>query len=101
MPRKGPFTVFAPTDAAFATLGVDLASLSKADLTNILLYHVVPGMVFSSDLSEGSVATANGSMIDIDLGSGVKINGSNVVIANVQTTNGVIHVIDKVLIPAQ
>ena len=96
---EGPFTVFAPTDAAFAALGVDLASLSKEDLTSILLYHVVPGSVFSSDLSEGSVATANGATIAVSLASGVKINESNVIIANVQTTNGVIHVIDKVLIP--
>jgi transforming growth factor-beta-induced protein len=96
---EGPFTVFAPTDAAFAELGVDLASLSKEDLTSILLYHVVPGNIFSSDLSEGSVATANGAMISVSLSSGVQINESNVIIANVQTTNGVIHVIDKVLLP--
>ena len=96
---EGPFTVFAPTDAAFAALGVDLASLSKEDLTNILLYHVVPASVFSSDLSEGSVQTANGSNISVSLMGGVKINESNVVIADVQTTNGVIHVIDKVLLP--
>lgn len=95
----GPFTVFAPTDAAFAALGIDLASLSNEDLTSILLYHVVPGSVFSSDLSEGSVPTANGATINVSLASGVKINESNVIIANVQTTNGVIHVIDKVLIP--
>jgi transforming growth factor-beta-induced protein len=97
----GPFTVFAPTDAAFAALGIDLASLSKEELTNILLYHVVEGIVFSSDLSDGSVSSANGSLLDINLGAGVKINDSNVIIANVQTTNGVIHVIDQVLIPAQ
>jgi len=95
----GPFTVFAPTDAAFTALGVDLASLSKEDLTNILLYHVVPASVFSSDLSEGAVQTANGSTVNVSLDGGVKINDSNVVIANVQTTNGVIHVIDQVLIP--
>jgi transforming growth factor-beta-induced protein len=98
---EGPFTVFAPTDAAFDALGVDLANLSKEDLTSILLYHVVPGSIFSSDLSEGSVPTANGASIAVSLDSGVKIDESNVIIANVQTTNGVIHVIDKVLIPAQ
>ncbi len=98
---EGPFTVFAPTDAAFAALGVDLASLSNEDLTNILLYHVVPASVFSSDLTEGSVQTANGSTVNVSLDGGAKINDSNVIIANVQTTNGVIHVIDKVLIPAQ
>jgi transforming growth factor-beta-induced protein len=98
---EGPFTVFAPTDAAFENLGVDLATLSKEALTNILLYHVVPASVFSSDLSEGSVETANGASIDISLDGGVRINDSNVIIANVQTTNGVIHVIDQVLIPAE
>ena len=96
---EGPFTVFAPTDAAFAALGVDIASLSKEDLTNILLYHVVPATVFSSDLSEGSVETASGARIMVSLDGGVKINDSNVIIADVQTTNGVIHVIDKVLLP--
>lgn len=96
---EGPFTVFAPTDAAFAALGVDLSSLSKEDLTNILLYHVVPASVFSSDLSDGAVQTANGSTVNVSLDGGVKINESNVVIADVQTTNGIIHVIDKVLIP--
>jgi transforming growth factor-beta-induced protein len=95
----GPFTVFAPTDAAFAALGVDIASLSKEDLTNILLYHVVPASVFSSDLSEGSVETAGGARITVSLDGGVKINDSNVIIADVMTTNGVIHVIDKVLLP--
>jgi len=67
----------------------------------MLLYHVVPASVFSSDLSEGPVQTANGASIDISLDGGVRINDSNVIIANVQTTNGVIHVIDQVLIPAQ
>lgn len=96
---EGPFTVFAPTDAAFAALGVDLATLSKEDLVNILLYHVVPGTYFSTDLFNGEVVTANGETVTITLGGGVKVNDSNVVIADVQTTNGVIHVIDKVLIP--
>lgn len=96
---EGPFTVFAPTDAAFAALGVDLSSLSKDDLVNILLYHVVPGTFFSTDLTNGDVTTANGETVSISLGAGVKVNDSNVIIANVQTTNGVIHVIDKVLIP--
>jgi transforming growth factor-beta-induced protein len=96
---EGPFTVFAPTDAAFAALGVDIATLSKEDLVNILLYHVVPGTYFSTDLANGEVVTANGETVTITLGGGVKVNDSNVVIADVQTTNGVIHVIDKVLIP--
>ena len=66
-----------------------------------MIDNVVPGTVFSSDLSEGSVPTANGKSVDVILNEGVKINDSNVIIANVETTNGVIHVIDEVLIPAQ
>ncbi|NJO91620.1 MAG: fasciclin domain-containing protein [Chloroflexia bacterium] len=101
----GPFTVFAPTNEAFEKLGIDLSTLSKEDLTAILLYHVVPGRVYSSDLSTGSVATLNGD-IYIDLSDlTIKDNGSidkaNLIAAllNVQATNGVIHVIDKVLLP--
>jgi transforming growth factor-beta-induced protein len=95
----GPFTVFAPTDQAFADLGVDLSTLSKEDLTKILLYHVVPGTFFSSDLENGNVATVLGQTVSISLNGGVFINDSQVVIPNVQTTNGVIHVINKVLMP--
>ena len=102
----GPFTVFAPTNQAFADLGVDLSTLTPEQIANILLYHVVPGRVFSSDLTNGDVATLNGNVtvsvndltID-DLGAeGV----ANLIpsLLNVQATNGVIHVIDKVLIPA-
>ncbi len=102
---NGPFTVFAPTNEAFEKLGVDLSTLSKEDLTAILLYHVVPGRVYSSDLSTGNVATLNGDIF-IDLSDlTIKDNGTmdnaNLVTAllNVQATNGVIHVIDKVLLP--
>ena len=96
----GPFTVFAPTDEAFAALGITPANVGTVDnLADILLYHVVPGTFFSSDLSNGEVPTLNGKTVTIDLSSGVKVNESSVIIANVQTTNGVIHVIDKVLLP--
>lgn len=100
----GPFTVFAPTNAAFealfATLGVSgIADLSKEALTPILLYHVVSGNVLSSDLSSGEVATLNGD-IAISVGSSVTINGSAaVLLTDVQGTNGVVHVIDEVLLP--
>lgn len=101
----GPFTVFAPTNDAFQALFNDLGisgidDLTAADLTPILLYHVVSGNVLSSDLATGDVTTLNGSDISIDVGNGVSINNNtNVVLANVQGTNGVVHVINKVLVP--
>ncbi|MFZ4521068.1 MAG: fasciclin domain-containing protein [Bacteroidales bacterium] len=100
----GPFTVFAPTNAAFttlfATLGVSgIADLTKDQLTPILLKHVVSGNVLSTELTNGMVPTLNGS-IDIMVGTGVVINGNtNVILADVQGTNGVVHAIDKVLLP--
>jgi len=102
----GPFTIFAPTDAAFEALfealevdGID--DLSAETLTPILLYHVVSGNVRSDQVSTGMVSTLNeGSMLDIDTSSGVTINGdTNVTATDIQGTNGVIHVIDKVLLP--
>lgn len=102
---EGPFTVFAPTNAAFEELfsmlgiaGID--DLTAEQLTPILTYHVVSGNVLSSDLKSGSVGTLNGSnSLAVDVSSGVKINESNVIAADIQGTNGVVHVIDKVLIP--
>jgi transforming growth factor-beta-induced protein len=103
---EGPFTVFAPTDAAFVKLLGDL-NIEAADLLNhpqlgeVLLYHVVSGKVMSTDLSNGlEAATLNGEAIKVDLTSGVKINSSNVVSADIEATNGVIHVIDQVLVPS-
>ena len=100
----GPFTVFAPTDEAFknlfSQLGVEgIKDLSAEQLTPILTYHVVSGKVMSTDLSNASVATLNGQKIKIDLTNGVKINESKVVAADVEGKNGVIHVIDRVLLP--
>lgn len=102
----GPFTVFAPTNdafnALFADLGVDgVEDLTAEQLTPILTYHVVSGKVMSSDLSNTSVETLNGKKIKIDLSDDVKINDSKVVAADIDGRNGVIHVIDKVLIPAE
>jgi len=100
----GPFTVFAPTNAAFQSLFTDLgvsgiADLTKEQLIPILLYHVVSGNVLSSELSTGDVATFNGD-IAVMVGSSITINGSsNVVVANVQGSNGLVHAIDKVLLP--
>ena len=101
---EGPFTVFAPTDDAFTAAGVDLAALDndegKAALTNILLYHVVSGAVPSSAVTDGLVATAvNGDDLTFTVGEGVMVNDANVILADVQASNGIIHVIDKVLMP--
>ena len=103
---KGPFTVFAPSDTAFSKLPagtVDglLKPENKAKLVSILAYHVIPGKVMSGDIAgkKISVKTVQGSKISVDAMYGVKINDSNVVSADIAATNGVIHVIDKVLIP--
>jgi len=100
----GPFTVFAPTDDAFAAAGIDLAALDneegKATLTDILLYHVVSGAVPSSAVTDGMSATAvNGDDLSFAVGEGVMVNDANVVLADVPASNGIIHVIDKVLMP--
>ena len=101
---SGPFTVFAPTNDAFNALFKQLGiggikDLTAEQLTPILTYHVVSGKVMSTDLSNTSVATLNGKKISIDISNGVKINESKVVKADIQGTNGVVHVIDRVLIP--
>ena len=104
---EGPFTVFAPVDAAFAALPEGtVASLilpeNKAQLQGILTYHVVAGKVLSSDLSDGMEATTvNGASLTIRLEDGkVFVNDAEVVIADVLTDNGVVHAINTVLIPA-
>jgi uncharacterized surface protein with fasciclin (FAS1) repeats len=102
---EGPFTVFAPTDAAFAALpeGTVENLLNDAPaLGAILTYHVVPGKVMSGDLSDGLTATTvNGADITIGTADGVTVNGANVIAADVEATNGVIHVIDAVILPPQ
>ncbi len=103
---EGPFTVFAPTNKAFDDLlkALDITAgelMAQPDLAKVLLYHVVPGKVMSTDLSNGlKAATAEGSEVTIDLTSGVKVNASNVVAADIEATNGVVHVIDSILVPA-
>ncbi|HSH19939.1 MAG TPA: fasciclin domain-containing protein [Draconibacterium sp.] len=101
---EGPFTVFAPTNEAFNALFKELgvsgvSDLSAEQLTPILTYHVLSGKVMSTDLSNTSVATLNGAKIKIDISNGVKINDSKVTAADISGNNGVVHVIDKVLIP--
>ena len=101
----GPFTVFAPTDEAFAALPEgtveELLKPENIDqLTAILTYHVVPGKVMSTDLSNGmEAATVEGSEVTIMTEGGVKVEEANVVTADIETSNGVIHVIDQVILP--
>jgi uncharacterized surface protein with fasciclin (FAS1) repeats len=102
---EGPFTVFAPTDEAFAALPEGtvqdlLKEENKDQLTAILTYHVVPGKVMSSDLTNDMNAeTVQGGTVNIMTEGGVTVNGANVVTADVEASNGVIHVIDAVIMP--
>lgn len=101
---EGPFTVFAPTDDAFAALpaGVLDALLlpeNKDVLTQILTYHVVPDQVMAADVTDGEVATVEGQSVTLSTADGVTVNGAKVIQADVVTSNGVIHAIDAVLLP--
>ena len=102
----GPFTVFAPSDEAFAklpagTLEMLLKPENKAKLAAILTYHVVPGRVMAADIKSGGVATANGQRVDVKVEKGaVTADGAKVVKADIGAANGVIHVIDKVILPS-
>jgi uncharacterized surface protein with fasciclin (FAS1) repeats len=98
----GPFTVFAPTDAAFAKVPkADLDALlkDKAKLTAVLTYHVVPGKVMAKDVKAGMVKTVQGSELTVGTMGGVTVDGARVVQADIVVDNGVIHVIDTVVIP--
>jgi uncharacterized surface protein with fasciclin (FAS1) repeats len=102
----GPFTVFAPTDDAFAALPAGLVEAllkdeNKAALASILTYHVLGSEVHASDVSTGEVQTVEGSTISVVVGDKVVINGNSTVTAtDVKASNGVIHIIDAVLVPA-
>jgi uncharacterized surface protein with fasciclin (FAS1) repeats len=100
---KGPFTVFAPTDEAFAKIpkaALDALIADKAKLTKVLTYHVVAGKVMAADVVKIKEAkTVEGQMLKIDASNGVKVNNAKVVKADVEASNGVIHVIDTVLMP--
>jgi uncharacterized surface protein with fasciclin (FAS1) repeats len=99
---KGPFTVFAPTDEAFAKIPkADLDALlkDKAKLTAVLTYHVVPGTVMAKDVKAGKVKTVQGGEITVATMGGVKVDAANVVKTDIVASNGVIHVIDSVLMP--
>ena len=102
---EGPFTVFAPTDDAFAALPEGtvenlLKPENKDQLVAILTYHVVAGKVMSGDLSNNMMATTvQGGVVTIMTEGGVTVNGANVITADIETSNGVIHVIDAVILP--
>lgn len=103
---EGPFTVFAPTDEAFAALPEGtvenlLKPENKDQLIAVLTYHVIPGAVMSGDIAgkKLEVATVQGSELSIDATMGVKVDNATVVSADIETSNGVIHVIDQVLLP--
>ena len=99
---KGPFTVFAPTDAAFAKVPkADLDALlkDKAKLSAVLTYHVVPGKVMAKDVKAGKVKTVQGSELSIATMGGVMVDQAKVTATDIAADNGVIHVIDTVLMP--
>ena len=99
---KGPFTVFAPTDAAFAKVpkkDLDALLADKSKLASVLTYHVVPGTVMAKDVKAGKVKTVQGSDLTLSTSNGVKVDGANVVKTDIVADNGVIHVIDSVVLP--
>lgn len=104
MKSTGPFTLFAPTDAAFAKLPAGTVESLLNDipkLTSILTYRVVSGKVMAADLKDGmSAPTVQGKDLTFDLSKGVKVNGATVSQADIVADNGVIHVIDSVILPS-
>ena len=101
--NDGPFTLFAPTDDAFAALPdgtVENLLKNPKELAKVLKYHLIKGNIFSSDLNNGSsVATVLGSPVSISTTEGVLVNNAKVIQADMEASNGVIHVIDRVLLP--
>jgi uncharacterized surface protein with fasciclin (FAS1) repeats len=98
----GPFTVFAPSDEAFAKIPkdkLDALIKDKAALTKVLTYHVVPGKVMAKDVKAGKVKTVQGQEITLATAGGVTVDGAKVVATDVAASNGVIHVIDTVIMP--
>ena len=98
----GPFTVFAPTDAAFAKVpkaDLDALLADKAKLTAVLTYHVVPGKVMAADVKAGMVKTVQGSSITVSTMDGVMVDQAKVTATDIVADNGVMHVIDSVIIP--
>lgn len=102
---EGPFTVFAPTDEAFAKIPAEtlqnlLKPENRATLADILTYHVVPGKVLAADVRNGAVSTANGAKVNLNVSAaGAFINGARIIDTDIMAGNGVIHVIDSVIMP--
>ncbi|MBE9062596.1 fasciclin domain-containing protein [cf. Phormidesmis sp. LEGE 11477] len=101
---EGPFTVFAPTDEAFAALPAAaietlLQPENKESLIELLTYHLVPGALPFADLRSGDVTTVEGSTIAIDVAEAVTVNSAQVISADVIASNGIIHIIDRIIIP--
>jgi len=101
---EGPFTVFAPTDEAFAALPPGLVDAlllpeNKDVLAKILTYHVVPGTVMAADIADGDVATVEGQNVTLSTMDGVTVNGVKVISADIVASNGVVHVIEGVIVP--
>lgn len=100
---EGPFTVFAPTDEAFAKIPeaqLNALLADKAALSKVLTYHVVPGKIMAADVVKlASVKTVQGQSIRIDTSEGVRVDNAKVIKTDIQTSNGVIHVIDSVILP--
>jgi uncharacterized surface protein with fasciclin (FAS1) repeats len=105
--EPGPYTVFAPTNAAFEALGGTLETLlepaNKEELAEVLTYHVVPGELTAADLSDGEkLKTVQGDSLEVKVSdAGVTVNGAAVTAADVEASNGIVHVIDEVLIPPE
>jgi uncharacterized surface protein with fasciclin (FAS1) repeats len=98
----GPFTVFAPTDAAFAKIPkaqLDALLADKAKLVAVLTYHVVPGKVMAKDVRSGQVKSVQGSPLTIVVGNGVLVDNAKITSTDIVADNGVIHVIDSVVLP--
>ena len=98
----GPFTVFAPTDEAFAKIPQDQLNAllgNKEMLIKVLTYHVVPGKIMAADVTAGQVMTVEGQPLTITTGNGVMVNNANVIKTDIVASNGVIHVIDAVVLP--
>ena len=101
---EGPFTVFAPTDEAFENLPAGvldglLLPENKALLVQILTYHVLSGKILAPDVTDGDVATVEGQTVKLSTANGITVNGAEVLIGDIEATNGVIHAIDAVILP--
>lgn len=100
---EGPFTVFAPNDAAFAKIpkaDLDALLADKEKLSAVLTYHVVPGKMMAADLAgKTALKTVQGGELTLDTSNGVTVDGASVISADIETSNGVIHVIDSVVLP--